>query len=342
MDYDEFLRRVPKAELHCHVEGSVRPETAFELASRNKVELPAKDPGELYRFEGFGEFAKIAVAVSSTLVDRDDFARIAFESLEDGVELGNLRYREMFFTPTLHTSRGVGYQTIVDGLCDGIQEAERKLGVRCRLIADIQRQDPPALAVEMVRHVLEHRRDEVIGLGLDGAEAIDPPEQFVEAYRLARAGGLRLTAHACEDAPPENITTCLDVLGCERIDHGYHILEDERVVERARDEGIFFTVAPTATAVCYFTDDLAAHPIVTMVEQGLRVVLNTDDPPMFYTDLGREYAAMCTVAGWGREKVRELCLNGVDAAWMDDDERRVLRREFEREFDDLSATLERS
>lgn len=340
MNYDEFLRRVPKAELHCHVEGSIRPETAFDLARKNRVELPAANPDGLYRFEGFGEFAEIAVAVSSTLVDRDDFARIAFESLEDGVELGNLRYREMFFTPTLHTSRGVAYPTVVDGLCEGIREAERRLGVRCRLIPDIQRQDPPAVAVEVVRQVLAHRPDEVIGLGLDGAEAIDPPEQFVEAYRLARQGGLRLTAHACEDAPPVNITTCLDLLGCERIDHGYYVLDDERVLARARDEGIVFTVAPTATAICYFTADLAAHPIRAMVEQGLSVVLNTDDPPMFATDLGSEYALMCTAAGWGPDQVRQLCLNGVDGAWLDDDERRDLRRSFERELDELEAQLD--
>ena len=104
----------------------------------------------------------------------------------------------------------------------------------------------------MVEQVLEHRPDEVIGLGMDGAEAPDPPEQFVDAYRLAKPGGLRLTAHACEDAPAKNIATCLDVLGCERIDHGYHILGDETLVDRCRDEGITFTVCPTATAVCYF------------------------------------------------------------------------------------------
>jgi len=339
MNYDEFLRRVPKAELHCHVEGSIDPETAFDLARRNGVELPAAEPASLYRFEDFGEFAEIAVAVSSTLVDRDDFARIAFESLEAGVKLGNLRYREMFFTPTLHTSRGIEYRTIVDGLCDGIREAERRFGVRCRLIADIQRQDPPALAVEMVRQVFEHPRAEVIGLGMDGAEAIDPPDQFVDAYRLAREGGLRLTAHACEDAPPRNITTCLDVLGCERIDHGYYVLDDDQVVDRVRDDGVFFTVAPTATAVCYFGGDLANHPIKRMVERGLRVVLNTDDPPMFHTDLGTEYAAMSTAAEWGPADVRQLCLNGVDAAWLEDSERRTLRQEFERELDELEAQL---
>ena len=139
--------------------------------------------------------------VSSTLIDQEDFARAAYESIEDGVTLGNLNYREMFFNPTLHTKRGIPYETVVDGLVDGIRAAETDFGVPCRLIADVYRQDTPDEAREMVEQVLEHRRDELIGLGMDGAEAPDPPEQFVDAYRLAKSGGLRLTAHACEDAP---------------------------------------------------------------------------------------------------------------------------------------------
>ena len=225
--YEEFLRRVPKVELHCHFEGTVRPGTFADLASKHGVALPTDDVDRLYDYDSIYEFLKIFAMVSSTLIDQEDFARAAYESIEDGVTLGNLRYREMFFNPTLHTKRGVPYKTVVDGLVDGIQAAEKDFGVPCRLIADVYRQDSPAEAREMVEQVLEHRRDELIGLGMDGAEAPDPPEQFVDAYRLAGSGGLRLTAHACEDAPAQNIATCLDVLGCERIDHGYHILGDD-------------------------------------------------------------------------------------------------------------------
>ncbi len=194
--YDEFLRRVPKVELHCHFEGTVRAATFADLARKHDVALPSADADRLYDYDSIYEFLTIFGIVSSTLIDREDFARAAFESIEDGVRLGNLVYREMFFNPTLHTSRGIPYPVVVDGLIDGITEAERRFGVRCRLIADVYRQDSPQHAAEMVREVLEHRRDEVIGLGMDGAEAPDPPERFVEAYRLAGAGGLRLTAHA--------------------------------------------------------------------------------------------------------------------------------------------------
>jgi adenosine deaminase len=340
MNYADFLRRVPKAELHCHFEGTVRPRTFADLAREHEVSLPTEDADRLYDYDSIYEFLKIFAMVSSTLIDQGDFARAAYESIEDGVTLGNLRYREMFFNPTLHTRRGIPYETVVNGLVDGIQAAAADFGVRCQLIADVYRQDTPEMAREMVQQVLEHRRDEVIGLGMDGAEAPDPPEKFVDAYRLAKEGGLRLTAHACEDAPARNITTCLDVLGCERIDHGYHILEDDAVVTRCRDEGIYFTVCPTATAVCYFDpEDFTSHPIREMVAKGLLVMINSDDPPMFHTDIGTEYVRMVEAAGWGPEKVREFSLNGVDGSWLAEDEKRRLRREFEAELEELEAEL---
>jgi adenosine deaminase len=342
VDYDEFLRRVPKVELHCHLEGTVRPATFADLAKKHDVALPTNDVDKLYDYDSIYEFLKIFGMVSSTLIDREDFARVSYETLEDGVNLGNLQYREMFFNPTLHTRRGVKYATVVDGLVDGIRAAEQDFGVRCRLIADVYRQDSPEEAREMVVQVLEHRPDEVIGLGMDGAEAPDPPEKFVDSYRLAGEGGLRLTAHACEDAPAQNITTCLDVLGCERIDHGYHILGDEQVVTRCRDEGITFTVCPTATAVCYFDpDDYTTHPIREMVAKGLKIVLNSDDPTMFHTDVGTEYVKMTKAADWSPEQVRGFVLNGVEEAWLDDSDKAQLRRQISEELDRVEAELGR-
>jgi len=320
----------------------VRPQTFADLARKHDVELPTEEADRLYDYDSIYEFLKIFAMVSSTLRDQEDFARAAYESIEDGVNLGNLKYREMFFNPTLHTGRGIPYRTVVDGLVDGIHEAERDFGVTCRLIADVYRQDAPEVAREMVEQVLEHRRDELIGLGMDGAEAPDPPEKFVEAYRLAGDGGLRLTAHACEDAPAQNITTCLDLLGCERIDHGYHVLGDPEVVKRTRDEDITYTVCPTATAVCYFDpDDLTKHPIRQMVDEGLKIMINSDDPPMFHTDIGTEYVGMVEAAGWEPDKVRVFVMNGIDGSWASDDEKRRMRQDFERELDDLDAQLER-
>lgn len=340
ISYEEYLRSVPKVELHCHLEGTVRPATFADQARKHGISLPTTEVDRLYDYDTIYEFLEIFAMVSSTLIDREDFARVAYETLEDGVRLGGLRYREMFFNPTLHMKRGVAYETVVDGLVDGIRAAEADLDIRCRLIADVYRQDTPAEAVEMVEAVLAHRPDELIGLGMDGAEAPDPPERFIEAFALAGSAGLRRTSHASEDAPPVNITTCLDELGCERVDHGYHILSDESVLRRCLDAEIYFTCCPTATSVVYGWPDLTEHPIIEMWDRGLKITLNSDDPTMFHTDVGKEYVDMCTAAGWGPDVVRTLVLNGVDAAWLDESDRAILRGEITTALDRLEADLD--
>ncbi len=196
------------------------------------------------------------------------------------------------------------------------------------------------MALQMTEEVIANRRPELIGLGMDAAEAPDPPEKFVEAFQLAGRAGLHRTSHSAEDGPAANITTCLDVLGCERIDHGYHILEDPAVVARCRDQGVFFTCCPTSTAVVYGWPDLTTHPINAMMAGGLKVMLNSDDPTMFHTDIGEEYAKFCGQNDLAAEVVRRLVLNGVAATWLDDTDKASMRREFEAEMDALDKQLE--
>ncbi len=225
--------------------------------------------------------------------------------------------------------------TIVDGLVDGIRAAETDLGVRCFLIADVYRQDTVEMAMQMTEEVIANRRPELVGLGMDAAEAPDPPEKFAECFALAGRAGLRRTSHAAEDGPPANITTCLDVLGCERIDHGYHILEDEAVVARCRDDGIHFTCCPTSTAIVYGWPDLTTHPINQMMKSGLLVHLNSDDPTMFHTDIGKEYVDFVGENDYPPEVAKELVRNGVDATWLDDGDKRSLSRAFDLEIASL-------
>jgi len=341
MDYAEYLRRLPKVELHCHVEGTLRPQTVADLAAKHDIALPTDDVANIYSYETIYEFLEIFRFVNSTVIDRDDFARVAYESLEDGVKLGNLKYREMFFNPTLHTTRGVPMATIIDGLIDGCHAAEHDLGVRCRLIADVYRQDPPAMALQMTEEVLANRRDELIGLGMDAAEAPDPPEKFFECFRLAGEAGLHLTSHSAEDGPPKNISTCLDLLGCERIDHGYHILDDPAVVERCREDGIHFTCCPTSTAVVYGWPDLTTHPINGMMAAGLLVHLNSDDPTMFRTDIGKEYVDFVGQNDYAPEIAKQMVHNGVDATWLDPSEKAALHRSFDDEIAALDKELVR-
>ncbi len=342
LTYAEFLARVPKVELHCHFPGTVFPATAIELAEKNGVELPSMDPDELYRYDSITDFLAVLQAVSKTLVEPDDFARVAYETLADGVHTGNLRYREMFFNPDYHYPQGLSYDEIVGGIGDGIRRAHGEFGVRCNLIAAISRFHGPEAGVALVETVLAHPHDLVVGIGMDDLtpEGKEAPEIFVDAYALANENGLNVTAHVGEidGSTPRDVLIALDVLGCDRIDHGYRILGDPEVVRRARDERVHFTTCPHSSVWLYgFTFE--EHPIRQMFLQGLRISLNTDDPPFFATDLGKEFVIGAAQMGFAPEHVAQLCLNAVDACWLPEPEKERLREDFCREIDALTARL---
>lgn len=338
MTLEELARRVPKVELHCHLEGTLRTETVGHLARKHEVVLPAP-ASELYQHESFEQFIAMYVLVGRLLIDEDDFARAAYETLTDDAAAGNLRYREMFFSPTDHFAVGVGYTTMVDGLIAGLEAAKADAGVDCRLIPSINRSESPAIAEDMVRQVTAHPREAVIGIGLDNHEGLGPPASFQEAYRLAGRAGLKRTAHACEDyqtpvkAPPSNVLTCLDLLGCDRIDHGYHLMADTSAAEVCRARGVPFTACVHTSAQARRRQRLAN--IRAMVDHGLNVTLNSDDPKMFGIDIGQTFVTACDELGYGRDDIVRFCLAGIDASWLSDDDKRSLRASFTREIHEL-------
>jgi adenosine deaminase len=342
VDYAEFLRKIPKVELHCHLEGSVRATTAVELAKKYSVRLPTYEPEDLYQYEGIVEFLERYVQISHAIIDREDFARIAYETLEDGVVFGNLRYREMFLNPTNHYGDGVSYDTVIDGAIDGIRQAELDHGVRCRLIVGINRSEPVSDAVDLVHQIINSPRDEVIGIGQDHLtpDNEENPGLFAEAYKLAAANGLNITAHAGEidSATSEDVAAALD-LGCLRVDHGYKVLEDPELVKRARDNNVYFTCCLYSSKILSGWHDFANHPIRHMIDEGLNVTLNTDDPTMMNTHIGKEYEEGCVGMGLGREQATKIALDGVDATWLDDIDKRALRHEFEEAIESLGCEL---
>jgi adenosine deaminase len=314
----EFLSAIPKISLHLHLMGSVQAKTAVDLAAKHGVALPPFEvPEDLYDYPDIYKFLHMYDNTALAVLDRDDFTRLAYETLTEAAA-HNVRYREMFFNPTTHMAAGASYDTIVDGLIDGINAARTDHGIECRLIGAVNRMETPELAVSMVEVMLAHPRDEVIGIGMDYAEAEFPPERFWKSYRMAAAGGLRCTAHASKDAPPRNIVTCLDLLGCERIDHGYHVIDDEAIFQRCIDEQVLFTCTPVSTGWVYFGDDLANHPIKTMVARGLNVMLDCDDPPMFKTDPTRDFVLAYQHMGFGVADFRRFLMASIDGCWVDD------------------------
>ncbi len=324
------LREMPKVELHAHLEGSLRVSTLIELAAKRSVPLPSDDPDELYRFVDLAEFLHVYEIACRVLVTRDDFERAAYEALADAALSSNVRYREMFFNPSLHEA---SYPAMLEGIVSGVAAAEQDFGIVCRLIPSIYRQDPIGAVVEMVETVIANRNDYVVGIGMDGDELAAPPQNFVAAYDLAGNAGLRRTAHVAHDAPAATIETCLDLLGCDRVDHGYHVIDDADLVVRLSERGIPFLCATPTPPLCGWSPDLDESPIRQMIESGLTVTLNSDDPTMLHTDLGNEFVKVCN--GWGlpAQRARRFVTDAIAAAWCDETERSDLSRSIEPELD---------
>lgn len=332
---------IPKVELHCHVEGTVRPSTVVELARKHGRSLPTEDPTELYRFHSLDSFLSVFWLVQELIGDRQDWARVAYESIADAASHG-LRYREMFFTPARHLAAGQSLSDIVAGLTEGLDAAEPETGVRCRLICDLDRSYGGGAATELAEALAGLRRsgaaERVIGFGMDSTERGVDPADFAPAYAIARGAGLRATGHAGEDTGPENIAVALDALALERVDHGIAIVEDQALMERVADARIPLDVCPTSNiAIANRYPTLADHPFRAMREAGLLVTINTDDPAMTDADLGSEYRAVGEAFGYSFGEMCTIATEGIEATWLSADEQRALRAQFEREIAAIPA-----
>ncbi|MEY2571540.1 MAG: adenine deaminase [Acidimicrobiaceae bacterium] len=329
------LEALPKVELHCHIEGTMRPATVVDLAAKNDVDLPAADPTELYRYDSLQGFLAIFWLVQSTLRDPGDWARLAHESVVDGAAHG-LAYRESFFTPARHLAAGQDLGAIIAGLDEGLVAAETDTGVRVNLICDFDRDFGPGAARELATMLATLKRagargiDRVLGVGYDSTEIGQPPAGYVDAFATAGAVGFRRTAHQGENSGPEAIATCIDVLGAERIDHGMSIMDDQELVQRFADERIALTVCPNSNIrIANAFPTLADHVYPAMRAAGLVATLNTDDPALTDLDLGYEYASVADAFGFDWDAMVDIALDGVEACWLDADGKAALRRRTE-------------
>jgi aminodeoxyfutalosine deaminase len=282
----------PKIELHVHLEGTVQPQTLLELARRNDVPLPGETADELqrlFRFTDLTHFIDVWFLVTAALRTADDFRRITVDYAEEAAGHGAV-YIEGIFAPTVPARNGIDLDTMFEGYCDGVQEARERLGIEMRLTPDLNRTSPPEEAAGIVQHAVAYRERGVVGIGLGGVEDVAPPEQFVEAFRLARDGGLGSVPHAGEIVGPPSIWGALDVLHADRIRHGIRAVDDPALVEELSRRGTVLDVCPTANVRVGAAASLDEHPLRAMVAAGLRCSLSTDDPAMFGTDLKSEYA----------------------------------------------------
>jgi len=316
----EDLVSLPKAELHVHIEGTLEPELMFELGTRNGVELPFPDVQavrDAYRFTDLQSFLDIYYQGAAVLQTRDDFAALMDAYLRRAAADGVV-HAEIFFDPQAHTRRGIGFETFMGGFREAMEDARRDLGITSQLILCFLRHLPPEDAVATIEAAADHLEG-VVAVGLDSSEVGYPPELFVEAYERARSLGLRAVAHAGEEGPPEYIWSALDDLGVERIDHGVRCLEDPELVDRLRREQVPLTVCPLSNVALKVVDRLADHPLPEMLDAGLLVTINSDDPAYFGGYVGDNYAWVAEAFGWDSDRMSTLAANSLKATFHDQD-----------------------
>jgi aminodeoxyfutalosine deaminase len=324
-----FVDALPKVELHLHLEGSITPSTLLALArSQPGSTLPRSEEGlrELYRFRDFAHFLEVYLLICGHLRGAEDFALITRE-LGASLAAQNVRYAEVTVTPMGHVLRGVAPEALFEGIERGRAEVEAEHGVRLRWSTDIDGRGGPELAVETVELVLRHRPAGLISLGLGGEEV--PRAQFARAFEIARDAGLHSVPHAGEAAGPRSVWDAVDRLGAERIGHGVRCLEDPALVAELRRRRIPLEVCPTSNVRTGVVAGLEAHPLPRLVEEGLVVTVNSDDPPMFGTSLRQEYLTVARVLGLGPGGLRELARNAARAAFLPPAEARALLAEID-------------
>ncbi|MFI0236155.1 adenosine deaminase [Streptomyces sp. NPDC016845] len=338
------LARIPKAELHLHIEGTLEPELAFALADRNGISLPYADTEALrkaYLFDDLQSFLDLYYELMAVLVTEDDFEALADAYLARAAGQG-VRHAEIFFDPQAHTARGVDIGTVIEGLGRALDRSEERHGVSTKLIMCFLRDQSAESAMETLQAAKPYL-DRIVGVGLDSAEVGNPASKFREVYEAAGALGLRKVAHAGEEGDPSYIWEALDVLGVERVDHGLRSLEDPELVARLVRDRIPLTLCPLSNVRLRAIDVLEEHPLVALMDAGLLCTVNSDDPAYFGGYVGDTFHAVHEALALDHQRLRELARNSFVASFLDgsaEDEARRARYLAEVEaypLDDISG-----
>ena len=314
----ELLRRMPKAELHIHIEGSLEPELIFALAQRNGVTIPYADVEALhsaYAFTNLQSFLDIYYAGASVLITSQDFYDMAYAYFIKAAA-DNVIHAELFFDPQTHTARGVSMDVVVNGLYRACVDAEIELGISASLIMCFLRHLSEQEAFETLEQALPHRA-KIIGIGLDSGEIGNPPEKFARVFARCRELGFHLVAHAGEEGPPAYVWTALDLLKVERIDHGVQSSKDAALMHRLATDRIALTVCPLSNLKLCVFPDLASHSLKHLLDAGLAVTVNSDDPAYFGGYMNENFVQTFAATGLSAQHAYTLAKNSFDASFLD-------------------------
>lgn len=314
-----FIAGLPKAELHLHIEGSLEPELMFELAQRNQVAIPFASVAEVraaYAFSNLQDFLDIYYQGMGVLHTEQDFhdltAAYCARAHADAV-----RHIEIFFDPQGHTTRGVAFATVIAGITRALDDARERYGMTSKLILCFLRHLSEADAEATLDEALPYL-DRIDGVGLDSSEVGHPPSKFARVFARAKDLGLRIVAHAGEEGPPAYVHEALDLLQVDRIDHGNRSLEDAALVKRLADEGITLTVCPLSNLKLCVVDNIADHPLKTMLDAGLRATVNSDDPSYFGGYVNANYVAVADALDLSKADLVTLARNSFTGSFLSD------------------------
>ena len=315
----KYINKTPKSELHLHIEGSLEPELMFKLSKRNKIEIPFKSVDEIrsaYNFTNLDSFLKIYYEGSNVLVTEEDFFDLTWEYVLR-CKKDNIVHTEIFFDPQSHIPRGIRFNTVINGIHKALTKANTEFGITSKIIMCFLRHLDEEPCFEVLDEAVKHK-DKIIGVGLDSSEKGNPPEKFKKLFEKAIQEGFLTVAHAGEEGPPEYIWDSLNLLKVRRVDHGVQCLRDEKLVQLLKEKNVPLTVCPLSNIKLCVFDKLENHNLKKMLEKGLRVMVNSDDPAYFGGYLNTNLIETSKALNLSLEDVKLLIKNSFKSSFLDE------------------------
>jgi adenosine deaminase len=326
----EFIHDMPKAELHIHIEGSLEPELMFEIGARNGIELSydsIEDIRKAYEFADLQSFLEIYYEGTRVLRLEPDFYDMTFSYMEK-IHRQNVRHTEIFFDPQTHTDRGIPFETLITGIHNALVDAKEQLGISSKLIMCFLRHLSAEAAMKTLEQAIPFK-EWIIGIGLDSSEVGHPPRKFKAVFDRALGEGFLTVAHAGEEGPPDYIWEALEILRVSRIDHGVHCIEDKLLLEKLKAEQIPLTICPLSNIKLCVFDNITDHNLKQLLDMGLCVTVNSDDPAYFGGYIDDNYLAAQKAFNLGRDDIYQLAKNAFNASFLDQGAKQILLDELD-------------
>jgi adenine deaminase len=322
---EDFINKIPKAELHLHIEGTFEPELMFKIAHRNKIKIKHESVEKLkaaYNFNNLQEFLDIYYEGAGVLINEKDFYDMTWSYLEKA-HSQNVLHCEISFDPQTHTNRGIAFDVVIKGIRKALIDAQEKYGLSSKLIMCFLR-DLDAESAKRTLEAAEPFKDWIAAVGLDSAEVGNPPSKFTGVFELARAKGFLTVAHAGEEGPAEYVKQALELLKVSRIDHGNNSMDDENIVMKLVEQKIPLTVCPLSNLKLKVVEDMKTHPLKKMMDKGLFVTVNSDDPAYFGGHVNENFSAVANALNLSEKDIYQLAKNSFEASFIDNEQKKVL------------------